>query len=238
VIFGLAVMESFLGSSPTRTVLCLAVPRRWYPWVLLVVLQMLIPNISFVGHLSGLLVGFMLVTGLLQSCTFPSDERLLRVENAQWWSWVRKRPSYVLMPASSVQFQPEEVCGYVAVANMIHSARARLSSLMPTTTSDTRSGTEDPNPLLPVVRRTHGVASNAETDPRWKNAGVGHVLGTKNPPARPVATSTQVDDSEPATSDAEAQSISITLPPTQSESKERDAANATMDATTSKDSAE
>ena len=36
------------------------VPVSWYPWVLLVLFQLMIPNASLLGHLSGLLVGLAL----------------------------------------------------------------------------------------------------------------------------------------------------------------------------------
>ncbi|CAE7601271.1 RBL15, partial [Symbiodinium sp. KB8] len=74
VLFTLAVEEASLSPNPTRSVFGLfRVPTRLYPWVLLVLLQFAIPNISFLGHLSGLLVGVLHVGGLL-AWLLPSME--------------------------------------------------------------------------------------------------------------------------------------------------------------------
>ena len=41
--------------------------RRLYPWALLGALQLMIPGISFIGHLSGILVGWLYTKGWTQS---------------------------------------------------------------------------------------------------------------------------------------------------------------------------
>lgn len=35
------------------------VPKKYYPWIMLVLMQLMIKNVSFLGHLSGLLLGLM-----------------------------------------------------------------------------------------------------------------------------------------------------------------------------------
>jgi len=34
------------------------VPTKIYPWVLLIILQIILPNVSLLGHLSGMLIGY------------------------------------------------------------------------------------------------------------------------------------------------------------------------------------
>jgi hypothetical protein len=64
VLFALAVDESALTPAPTRSVFgLLSVPTRLYPWVLMLVLQLLLPNISFLGHLAGILAGSLHAAG-------------------------------------------------------------------------------------------------------------------------------------------------------------------------------
>lgn len=66
VLFAYAVIETHHSNVTHRSVFGLfRVPARIYPWVLLIVLQVLIPGISFLGHLSGILIGAMLVYGAL-----------------------------------------------------------------------------------------------------------------------------------------------------------------------------
>jgi hypothetical protein len=38
-----------------------SVPAKLYPWVLLVLLQLLMPGISFLGHLGGILSGYLCI---------------------------------------------------------------------------------------------------------------------------------------------------------------------------------
>jgi hypothetical protein len=42
------------------------VPAKAYPWLLLVIWQLLVPHASFLGHLTGLLLGQLYVVGLLK----------------------------------------------------------------------------------------------------------------------------------------------------------------------------
>lgn len=66
VIFGLIVVDTFTSSVRSRSIFGLfAVPSHVYPWALLFLFQIMMPNVSFLGHLSGLLAGLMYVYGLL-----------------------------------------------------------------------------------------------------------------------------------------------------------------------------
>ncbi|CAM9823611.1 unnamed protein product [Ascophyllum nodosum] len=99
VIFTLALMESHRSTQPFRTVIGLIrVPTRMYPWVLLVLLSVMIPGISFMGHLSGILVGVMHVYGVTKPL-LPSPAYLIEMEN---YAFVRdgiaQRPEFVPCP--------------------------------------------------------------------------------------------------------------------------------------------
>ena len=60
VLFSLAVQESYLAGTTSRSLFGMVnVPSKYYPWAMLVVMQVLMPNVSFVGHLCGLLIGFL-----------------------------------------------------------------------------------------------------------------------------------------------------------------------------------
>ena len=56
------------------------VPARIYPFVLLILLQVLIPGISFLGHLSGILIGILISTGSF-NILLPSQELLQKIES-------------------------------------------------------------------------------------------------------------------------------------------------------------
>jgi len=56
------------------------VPARIYPFVLLILLQVLIPGISFLGHLSGILIGILISIGAV-NILLPSQELLQKIES-------------------------------------------------------------------------------------------------------------------------------------------------------------
>lgn len=56
-------------------------PARVYPWFLLVVLSLISPGLSFLGHLSGVLVGYAIFERVL-SAILPSDSRLVSIESS------------------------------------------------------------------------------------------------------------------------------------------------------------
>ena len=82
VIFALAVIETFLNARPfIRVFGVVNVPTKLYPWLLLVGISIVMPGVSFVGHLCGLLVGFVYVHGGLR-CLMPSTATLRRIESS------------------------------------------------------------------------------------------------------------------------------------------------------------
>ena len=78
VIFGVIVVDTHLSSVAQRSIFgFFTVPSQWYPLSLLIFLQVLMPSVSFVGHLSGLLAGATYVRGHL-------NPLLLRPSTTAW----------------------------------------------------------------------------------------------------------------------------------------------------------
>eukprot|EP00499_Haloplacidia_sp_CaronLabIsolate_P012519 CAMPEP_0196781966 /NCGR_PEP_ID=MMETSP1104-20130614/10463_1 /TAXON_ID=33652 /ORGANISM="Cafeteria sp., Strain Caron Lab Isolate" /LENGTH=293 /DNA_ID=CAMNT_0042152197 /DNA_START=98 /DNA_END=975 /DNA_ORIENTATION=- len=102
VLFGYALIESIMSPFPTRSVFgCFNVPTKLYPWVLLVLLSVLMPNISFLGHLCGILVGTCFAAGWLW-WAMPSLDTFQRWDQSRLLSWARAQPSYVACPNSEL----------------------------------------------------------------------------------------------------------------------------------------
>lgn len=110
VIFTLAVLESH--SSPpnaTRSVMGMfSVPSRAYPWVLLILIQLMLPHISFVGHLSGLLVGILQSYGCI-AFLFPSASLINKLEGSSACACLARFPQYVLCPDQADHILPRGV---------------------------------------------------------------------------------------------------------------------------------
>jgi membrane associated rhomboid family serine protease len=100
VIFALAVDECALSPAPTRSVFGLfSVPTRWYPFVLMLALQLLLPNVSFLGHLAGIAAGLLHVAGAL-AYVVPALATLRKIETAWLPAALVRLPAYRLVPAA------------------------------------------------------------------------------------------------------------------------------------------
>mmetsp|Transcript_32077 Transcript_32077/g.54099 ORF Transcript_32077/g.54099 Transcript_32077/m.54099 type:complete len:419 (+) Transcript_32077:81-1337(+) len=83
VLFCYALMESFHAHDVSRSVFgCFSVPTKVYPFILLVVIQVVMPNISWWGHLSGLLVGIVLISRPGVALLMPSHGYLEWLEQS------------------------------------------------------------------------------------------------------------------------------------------------------------
>jgi membrane associated rhomboid family serine protease len=104
VLFAYAVDETSLSPTPTRSVFGLfTVPTRYYPWVLMLLLQVLLPNVSLLGHLAGILVGLCHSAGLLK-LLLPSAAALRRVESGWLPPALTRLPPYRLAPPTEASY--------------------------------------------------------------------------------------------------------------------------------------
>jgi membrane associated rhomboid family serine protease len=100
VLFAMAVDESALSVAQTRSVFGLFnVPTKLYPWVLMLVLSVIIPGVSLLGHLAGILVGGMHTAGYL-SWFLPSLSTLRKLEDQSWMRPIVRLEMYRLVPSS------------------------------------------------------------------------------------------------------------------------------------------
>ena len=86
VLFGYLGIVAFLPEAPAEQALCgvVNVPARMYPFVLLLVIQLAIPNVSLLGHLSGLVAGCLYSAGVLP--WLHCGPALLRSTRLQYWA--------------------------------------------------------------------------------------------------------------------------------------------------------
>jgi len=79
VLFALVVGETWRSSESRRALFgVVRVPPKLYPFAMLIAMQLLLPNISFLGHLAGLLVGALETRGVF-ACLPPSKRLAGRV---------------------------------------------------------------------------------------------------------------------------------------------------------------
>lgn len=101
VIFHMSVLECNLSRSHSRSVFgFFSVPSYLYPWVLLVILQMFMPNLSFLGHLSGIITGTLEYYGMFQFL-IVGESYMVEMES---WGCLRclvRLPNFVPTPTTS-----------------------------------------------------------------------------------------------------------------------------------------
>lgn len=143
VLFTYAFVESVMSPTPTRSVFgFFSVPTKLYPWVLLVLLQVrqpagvgrtyprwhrpwpwsvptmppaqvALPNISFLGHLTGILVGVAYAAGWLHWIT-PSPARFKQLDESPALACMRRRANYVPCPEQEMGEEARQSARYVA----------------------------------------------------------------------------------------------------------------------------
>ena len=82
-----------------------SVPSKLYPWIILVVMQFVMPNISFVGHLSGILVGYMAVYGVMD-LLMPSYEFCATCEVSPYCFNIYKFSNFVVAVDCGLKTSP------------------------------------------------------------------------------------------------------------------------------------
>jgi len=94
VLFVYATLESYHTTVQSRSVFgFFSVPARVYPWILLVLLSVVLPGISFLGHLCGILTGMLFITGALQLC-MPAPLFLRHAEEYACLRWLTRMDTF------------------------------------------------------------------------------------------------------------------------------------------------
>ena len=103
VIFALIVCETSVNDVGRRSIFGLfEVSSAWYPIVLLCVIQVLMPGVSFVGHAAGLLSGYAYVKGYL-NWALLRDAHVTALEEWRPFAPVRTHASFVSGAGHSAQ---------------------------------------------------------------------------------------------------------------------------------------
>jgi rhomboid domain-containing protein 1 len=80
VLFALIVIDVRLGGGDQRSLFGIILVPAWlYPWIMVLLMSLLMPNVSLLGHLSGLIVGYLYQFHILEVMT-PSAEIFGRIE--------------------------------------------------------------------------------------------------------------------------------------------------------------
>ena len=128
VLFTYAVIEANHTTETSRSMFGLfSVPAKLMPFLLLVLLQVLLPNVSMVGHLAGVVVGLAAVAGML-NVFMPSEAFFEYVEQIPTVAVLINRiPSYVRCTNKSMVLTSSNGSGSGGVVGACGAAWAGVS---------------------------------------------------------------------------------------------------------------
>ncbi|XP_050383321.1 rhomboid-like protein 15 isoform X4 [Argentina anserina] len=96
ILFSMIVIETSLSGQQYRSVFGLFnVPAKWYAWILLVVFQLVMSNVSLLGHLCGILSGFAYSYGLF-NFLIPGPSFYSKIEASSLLSSCVGRRKFIL----------------------------------------------------------------------------------------------------------------------------------------------
>ncbi|KAI5063045.1 hypothetical protein GOP47_0021592 [Adiantum capillus-veneris] len=102
MIFAMIVMETSLSGVQNRSIFgFFNVPATWYAWILLILFQLLMPNVSLLGHLCGILSGFAYTYGVFNPLTFGSST-YSTLESSWLLASCVRRPGFIVGGGTSV----------------------------------------------------------------------------------------------------------------------------------------
>ena len=101
IMFHLLVLESNLTPNATRSIFgFINVPSYAYPVAMLVVMQVIMPNISFTGHLCGIVAGMLHLYGFLD-CIMLKESTLQEMEQWNMLRFLMTKDNFVPTPSAS-----------------------------------------------------------------------------------------------------------------------------------------
>ncbi|PON44920.1 Peptidase [Parasponia andersonii] len=140
ILFSMIVIETSLSGVQSRSVFGLFnVPAKWYAWILLIVFQLLMTNVSLLGHLCGILSGFAYTYGLF-NFLMPGASFYSAIEASLLASCVR-RPKFILCTGGNPSSYIPTHSTQTTTSSALFSGNAwrNLSSWMPQRETSTES---------------------------------------------------------------------------------------------------
>ncbi|KAK4777212.1 hypothetical protein SAY86_005900 [Trapa natans] len=159
ILFSLIVIETSLSGTQSRSIFGLFnVPAQWYPWILLVIFQILMSNVSLLGHLCGILSGFAYSYGLFNKL-IPGTSFYAAIEASPLLSTCIRRPKFIVCTGgSTVGYIPTSTGQNTAPSALLPGNIWRnLSSWMPQRQSSVQSTVDS---RFPGTGRTLGGGGN------------------------------------------------------------------------------
>ncbi|KAL5708906.1 Rhomboid-like protein 15 [Ranunculus cassubicifolius] len=145
VLFSMIVIETSLSGVQSRSVFGLFnVPAKWYAWILLIVFQLMMTNVSLLGHLCGILSGFAYTNGLF-NYLLPGPSFYSTIESSSLLSPCVRRPKFILCSGGNQSgYIPTHTSPNSSPPSLINANMWRnISSWMPRRETTVAQATQD-----------------------------------------------------------------------------------------------
>ncbi|XP_062112299.1 rhomboid-like protein 15 isoform X2 [Humulus lupulus] len=190
ILFSMIVIETSLSGVQSRSVFGLFnVPAKWYAWILLIVFQLLMTNVSLLGHLCGILSGFAYTYGLF-NFLMPGAAFYSAIEASPWLACCVRRPKFILCTGGNpTSYIPTHSTQNTTSSGLFSgNAWRNLSSWMPQRGTSTESTADSRFPgtgrTLASTRTPTGPADNSDSNLQVR------LLDDSSPPSDTAATGT------------------------------------------------
>lgn len=160
ILFSMIVIETSLSGVQSRSVFGLFnVPAKWYAFILLVVFQLLMTNVSLLGHLCGILSGFAYTYGLF-NLLIPGPSFYSSIESSSLLASCVRRPKFILCSGGNPSAYIPTFTGQNSPSSGLFSGNIwrNLSSWMPQRETAAQSTQDDSR--FPGRGRTLGAVQN------------------------------------------------------------------------------
>ncbi|KAH7661610.1 Rhomboid protease protein [Dioscorea alata] len=206
ILFSFIVIETSLSGAQSRSVFGLFnVPSKLYPFILLVLIQLLATNVSLLGHLCGILSGFAYTYGLF-NCLLPGSSFYSSIESSSLLSTCIRRPGFILCTGGTTYGNLPTHSNTNATSSGIISGSLwrNLSSWMPRRETTFQS-TQDPR--FPGRGRTLASTHNQSASAVEPDMGLQTRLlddsVTNHPSETPLMTGPRASDARNLTGDTQ-----------------------------------
>ncbi|KAL3625972.1 Rhomboid-like protein 15 [Castilleja foliolosa] len=160
ILFSMIVIETSLSGVQSRSFFGLFnVPAKWYVWILLGVFQLLMTNVSFLGHLCGILSGYAYIFGVF-NILIPGASFYSSIESSTWMSTCVRRPKFIVCTGSNPSGHIPTYTGQSTTSSGLLSGNmwGNLFSWMPQRESSPQTAQD--NGRFPGRARTLGSTTN------------------------------------------------------------------------------
>ncbi|CAM6053742.1 unnamed protein product, partial [Sphagnum tenellum] len=184
VIFAMIVIETRLSTAQTRSIFgFFTVNAKWYPWALLILFQLLMPRVSLLGHLSGILSGFAYTYGLF-NWLLLRPERYSAIEGSHVLAPLVRRPGFIVGGSDGCSSLSLPSFSHPSVGPVIGGAMSSLQSWMPQARSQPQA-----DEVCKFPGQGHVLGSSASSLPPTRGA----TSKGGNQQARPSATQSELE---------------------------------------------